>query len=201
MLRRPSSLSLALAALVALTAAGTLVACGGGGGGTPTNPSTPPPTTQPPATATPTPTPSPTATPYDCDRETLAAGPVAQYRFKLKVIRRNGDFIEGPPEGDPFPTDSEGRILVQVGDFLVFDSTQKNAGGEQCQWQNDPVWSISDTGIFSERTDASRETTACGFLLRGDVIRKGVFEIDAMLDGVDGDTVYGHDPVLVLKSE
>jgi hypothetical protein len=191
---------------VPLSALLVLSACGGGSN-LPTTPGTtpPPPTTtatpQPTPTPTPTPEPTPTATPFDCNRDTLAPGPVVTYRFKLKVIRRNGNVIEGPPEGDEFPTDGHGRIIVHEGDFLVFDSTQKNANGRPCQWENDPGWWTSDESILSERTEASRQTTSCGFLLRADVIGTGEFEVDAWLDGVDAETVYGHDPVLRLVAE
>jgi len=192
--RAPLRAALFLSPLIA----GSLFASGCGGGSasptTPgTTPSTPPTTTAP----QPTPTPAPSATPYDCDRSSLEPGPVSTYRFKLKVIRRDGNFIEGPPEGDPFPTDDEGRIIVRVGDFIVFDSTQKNAAGLQCQWQNDPEWTVTGD-VLGVRTEASRETTACGFLLRADVDRKGEFSVDAALDGIDGETVYGREPVLRL---
>lgn len=188
---RPAILVSSFSALI------VLAACGGGGSSSPTTPGT-----TPPVAATPTPsataTPTPSGTPWDCNRSTLAGGPVATYRFKLKAIRRDGVFIEGPPEGSDFARDNQGRIIVRVGDFLTFDSTQKNGSNQICQWNNDPRWSVSDRGVFSERTDASRQTTACGFLLRGDVVRTGAFEVDASLDGVNGETVYERTDTVTL---
>lgn len=181
---RPAVLFSSLSALI------LLAACGGGGSSSPTSPVT----TTPPVAATPTPsataTPTPSGTPWDCNRSALPAGPVVTFRFKLKAIRRDGNFIEGPPEGPDFQRDSQGRIIVRVGDFLTFDSTQKNGSNNICQWNSDPRWSVSDRSVFSERTDASRQTTACGFLLRGDVVRTGELEVDASLDGIEGETVY-----------
>lgn len=192
---RPAVLFSSLSVLI------LLAACGGGGASSPTTPGTTPPVA---ATPTPTPTaaatPTPSGTPWDCFRSTLAPGPVVTYRFKLKAIRRDGVFIEGPPEGPEFPVDSAGRIQVRVGDFLTFDSTQKNGSGDQCQWQNDVRWSVSDGSVFSVRTEASRQTTACSFLLRGDVVARGVFTVDASLDGVDGETIYGRNPDLTLSA-
>lgn len=188
---RPAVLFSSFSALI------LLAACGGGGSSSPTSPVT----TTPPVAATPTPSatasPTPSGTPWDCNRSTLAPGPVATYRFKLKAIRRDGVFIEGPPEGPDFQRDSQGRIMVRVGDFLTFDSTQKNGSGDQCQWENDPRWSV-DGNAFSVRTEASRQTTACNFLLRGDVVRTGEFTVDASLDGINGETVFERDSVLVL---
>lgn len=179
---RPAILFSSLSALI------LLAACGGGGSSSPTSPAT----TTPPVAATPTPsaTATPSGTPWDCNRSALPAGPVVTYRFKLKAIRRDGVFIEGPPEGPDFSRDSQGRIIVRVGDFLTFDSTQKNGSNNICEWDNDPSWSVSDRRVFSERTEASRQTTACGFLLRGDVVGTGELEVDASLDGIDGETVF-----------
>lgn len=185
--------------LSSVSALAVLAACGGGGSSSPTAPVTTQPTsatttTQPTAT----PTPNTSATPWDCNRAELAGGPVVTYRFKLKAIRRDGAFIEGPPEGSDFQRDSQGRIIVRVGDFLTFDSTQKNGSGQICQWDDDPRWSVSNRSVFSERTEASRQTTACNFLLRGDVVRTGEFTVDASLDGINGETVYERDDVVTL---
>lgn len=187
---RPAILFSSLSALI------LLAACGGGGSSSPTSPAT----TTPPVAATPTPsaTATPSGTPWDCNRSALPAGPVVTYRFKLKAIRRDGVFIEGPPEGPDFSRDSQGRIIVRVGDFLTFDSTQKNGSNNICEWDNDPSWSVSDRRVFSERTEASRQTTACGFLLRGDVVGTGELEVDVSLDGIDGETVFERANVVTL---
>lgn len=190
-----SAFPLLLLTVVGLVAA--FSACGGDSASSPTPATTLPSTST--TTTTLGPAPSASPTPYDCNRTSLPAGPVATYRYKLKVIWRGEDYIEGPPEGAEFPTDDEGRIIVRVGDFIVFDSTQKNGSGEICQWRDDPRWTVIDPeGVLSIRDEASRKTTACGFLLRADVMRKGAFTVDASLDGVDGETIYGRQPQLEL---
>jgi hypothetical protein len=116
----------------------------------------------------------------------------------VRIIRKpNGSIISGPPEGD-LPKDALGRIMVERGDFVVMDGTQKNAGNQPCQWQHDPVWRITDpSGVLSVRS-SSRETNACGFLLRTDVDRAGVVEVDASLDGIEADTAFDREPEIVL---
>ena len=164
----------------ALLCAGLCFACGDSS--TLTTPATPPPTTAP----TVTPTPAPQATPFDCNRSDHPPGPVTSYMFKLKLLRRGDQVIEGPPEGAPFPTDAQGRVFVRVGDFLVFDSTQRNGSKQESQWTNDPQWVVDDPGGILQVREASRETTACGFLYRADAVGRGQFTITTSIDGVQG---------------
>jgi hypothetical protein len=176
----------------AVIAASLVAVAGCGGGSAPVGP----PTTLP--TPAPTPVPTPTPDSFDCNVGAYAQGPVAQFRIKVRIIRKpNGFIISGPPEGD-LPKDVLGRVMVERGDFVVFDGTQKNAGGEQCQWQHDPVWRVNDpAGVLSVRS-SSRETNSCGFLLRTDVERAGVVEVDASLDGIEADTAFDREPEIVL---
>ena len=39
--------------------------------------------------------------------------------------------------------DASGFFIVHPGERVDFDSTQKNAGGEICQWVNNPEWTIN----------------------------------------------------------
>ena len=163
-----SSLSVAVACAL-------LWSCGGGGSPTqPTPTPTPAPIPTPTPAATPTPATNPTPTPpnyYD----TLPPGPVTRYSIKLhSVQRRDGTQLE-----EPFPQDTSGRYLVMPGDFIVFDSTQKNAQGEECQWINDPVWAVDDPNNAMDRRPSSNP-----FLLRVDVIRNGTFTVTASVDGI-----------------
>jgi hypothetical protein len=62
----------------------------------------------------------------------------------------------------------------------VFDSTQKNAGGELCSWIKDPTWSLEDsTGVLELRPGQNNP-----FLLRTDVKKKGAMSLFAKIDGV-----------------
>ena len=179
---------------VALVAAALVPIGGCGGGSTQVGP----PTSLP--TPAPTPTPVPTATPdtFDCNVGSYAPGPVAQFRIKVRIIRKpNGNIISGPPEGD-LPKDTLGRVMVERGDFVVMDGTQKNAGGQICQWQHDPAWRLTDpNGVLSVRS-SSRETNSCGFLLRTDVERAGEVHVDASLDGIEADTAFDREEEIVL---
>jgi hypothetical protein len=161
-----SSLSVAVACAL-------LWSCGGGG--SPTEPSpTPIPTATPTPAPVPTPTPAPTPTPPDYFN-TLAPGPVTRYNIKLhSVLRQDGTQLE-----EPFPQDNNDRYMVMPGDFIVFDSTQKNAQGEECQWLNDPVWNVVDPSNAMARRPSSNP-----FLLRVDIVRNGTFTVSASVDGV-----------------
>ncbi len=126
-------------------------------------------TTQP---ITQQPSPSPGATPDP--RAGLAPGPVARYTIKVRSIDTGGKVYR-----DPFQ-DSAGRWVVYPGEFVVFDSTQKNAGGEQCVWINNPVWELNDpTGVLVLRPGQNEP-----FLLRTDVDHKGEMSLSATVDGV-----------------
>jgi len=164
-----SSLSVAVACAL-------LWSCGGGG--SPTQPSpmpTPAPVPTPTPAATPTPAPEATPTPPPNYYDTLAPGPVTRYNIKLHSVQRQ----DGTQLEEPFPQDTNGRYLVMPGDFIVFDSTQKNAQGEECQWLSDPVWTVDDPSNAMERRPSSNP-----FLLRVDIVRNGTFTVTASVDGV-----------------
>jgi hypothetical protein len=152
-----------------------------GGGGSPTQPTATPtpapvPTPTPAATPTPAPEATPTPTPPPSYFDNLAPGPVARYNIKLHSVRQpNGTELE-----EPFPQDSDGNYRVNPGDFIVFDSTQKNAQGQECQWINDPVWKVDDPNNVMDRRGSSN-----AFLLRLDINRTGKFTVTASLDGID----------------
>jgi hypothetical protein len=106
---------------------------------------------------------------------------VATYRIKLRS-RDPGD----QNYRDPEEVDEQGRLVVRRGEFIVFDSTQRNQGGQICVWVNDPVWTITDVeneGILSRRGSSNP------FLLRADVQRAGVFQVSAMVDGIGSNTL------------
>lgn len=126
-------------------------------------------TTQP---ITQQPSPSPGATPDP--RAGLAPGPITRYTIKVRSIDTGGKNYR-----DPFQ-DSSGRWVVYPGEFVVFDSTQKNAGGEICQWINNPVWELNDpTSVLILRPGQNEP-----FLLRTDVDHKGEMSLTATVDGV-----------------
>lgn len=92
---------------------------------------------QPPAAPTPKPSPTPTPDP----RLGLAPGPVVSYVINVRTVN-NG-------ERDALP-DSEGRWVVHAGERVDFDSTQRNANGEICRWNTDPLWYVDGVNIPME---------------------------------------------------
>lgn len=146
-----------------------------GGGRSPTQPSpTPLPTATPTPAPVPTPTPAATPTPSTDPREGLAPGPVTRFNIKLHSVRRP----DGTELEEPFPADAEGYRVIP-GDFIVFDSTQKNDAGEICQWVNDPEWKVEDPNRAVDRRPSSNP-----FLLRLDIVRTGKFIVTASVDGI-----------------
>jgi len=150
------------------------VACGGGGSGSPTTPSAGTPTPPPP-----TATPHPAATPTPDPRIGLAPGPVTRYTIKVRTVNN------GERDAEP---DASGRFIVHPGERVDFDSTQKNAGGDICQWINNPEWRINNSGCAEETTCAggvvARRGSSQPFLLKTTIEQTGTFTVQASIDGV-----------------
>ena len=69
---------------------------------------------------------------------------------------------------------------IYPGEFVVFDSTQKNAGGDLCVWITNPKWTLQDpSGVLTLRDGQNNP-----FLLRTDVKKKGEMSLSATVDGV-----------------
>ena len=157
------------------TALGVLTLACGGGSSSPTEGD---PTGHAPAPspgATPRPSPRPTPDP----RLGLAPGPVVRYTIKVRTVN-NG-------ERDPVQ-DSSGRYIVHPGERVDFDSTQKNAGGEICQWINNPDWTIDGGPCPMESVCAGgvvlRRGSSQPFLLKTTIQTTGFFTVQASIDGV-----------------
>ena len=127
----------------------------------------------------PAPTPTPNSGGGTDPRTGLAPGPVTRYTIKVRTIDRGGFNYR-----DPFQ-DGEGNWVVYPDEFVVFDSTQKNTGGELCQWVRDPVWTVEDPdNVFRVRGSSQP------FLLRVDVLKnKGTVEVQASVDGVQSNAL------------
>ena len=130
-------------------------------------------TTQPVAQPPASPSPGPGGGAPD-PRAGLPPGPVTRYTIKVRSVDQ-GNFNYR----DPFQ-DSAGRWVVYPDEFVVFDSTQKNAGGELCAWINNPTWSLQDPEGVLELRDGQNNP----FLLRTDVKKKGTMTLSATIDGV-----------------
>lgn len=127
-------------------------------------------TTQPIASPPPSsPSPGPTPDP----RAGLPPGPVTRFTIKVRSIDVDKNYR------DPFQ-DAAGRWVVYPGEFVVFDSTQKNAGGELCTWITDPTWDLADPSAVLQLREGQNNP----FLLRTDVMKKGELSLTATIDGV-----------------
>jgi hypothetical protein len=161
-----------LKVLCGAAALGALTLACGGGSGSPANPSNPP---GAPGVTPPRPTPAPTPDP----RASLPAGPVTRYTIKVRTVNN------GERDAEP---DSSGRFIVHPGERVDFDSTQKNAGGEICQWINNPDWTIDGGACPMETTCAGgvvlRRGSSQPFLLKTTIQTTGLFTVQASIDGV-----------------
>jgi hypothetical protein len=126
------------------------------------------------------PTTLPPASPGGNPTSNLAAGPVVRYTIKVRSIDVDGG--GGQRFRDPYQNDL-GQWVVHPDEFVVFDSTQKNAGGELCRVENyPPEWTIREEGV---QVLAPRVGQNNPFLLRADVRKKGVAQVWAVVDGVE----------------
>jgi hypothetical protein len=161
-----------LKVLSVAAALGVLTLACGGGSSAPSGPTGAPP---PSGGAPPAPAPAPTPDP----RAGLPAGPVTRYTIKVRTVN-NG-------ERDAVQ-DSSGFFIVHPGERVDFDSTQKNAGGEICQWVANPEWTIDGGGCPMEATCAGgivfRRGSSQPFLLKTTIQDLGTFTIQASIDGV-----------------
>jgi hypothetical protein len=144
----------------------------------PTEPAAPP---APAATATATaaPTAVPTAVPTPrpvLTGEEIYPGPVKSVRVRLyAVVAPNG---QHRPE--PFYDPSTNHDMAQKGDLIILDVTPKNALGQKCEAERDPVWMLqNEAGVFSRRASSNP------YLYRADAVGTGVVHIRASVDGVD----------------
>jgi hypothetical protein len=134
-------------------------------------------TTAQPIPPTIAPTPAPSGGAVD-PRDALAAGPIVRYTIKVRSIDQGGFDYR-----DPFQN-ADGQWVVHPNEFIVFDSTQKNANGELCKWEAPPRWFLEDsTGVLQPRESSQP------FLFRADVRRRGTFRIFARIDGVESNAL------------
>ena len=125
------------------------------------------------------PTTLPPAGPGENPTSNLAAGPVVRYTIKVRSIDVDGG--GGQRFRDPYQNDL-GQWVVHPDEFVVLDSTQKNAAGELCRVESyPPEWTIQEEGV---QVLAPRVGQNNPFLLRVDVRKKGVATVWAVVDGV-----------------
>ena len=162
-----------LKVLSGVAALGALTLACGGGSGSPAGPNPPPAAGG--GGSAPPPAPAPTPDP----RAGLPAGPVTRYTIKVRTVNN------GERDAEP---DSSGRFIVHPGERVDFDSTQKNAGGEICQWVNNPEWTINGGTCPMESVCAGgvvlRRGSSQPFLLKTTIETTGLFSVQASIDGV-----------------
>jgi hypothetical protein len=84
----------------------------------------------------------------------------------------------------PKVQDADGAWIVCRGDFLVLDSNQANASGQECKWVADPVYTVQDPeGVFS------RLGSSNPFFLRTDIADTGDVTVQGKLDGIESNVL------------
>jgi hypothetical protein len=105
---------------------------------------------------------------------------VAQLKAYIKTIETE----QGSRQYRPGEQDRDGNWVLHPGEFVVFDLTQRNAAGQICGWVDDPEWSVKDPdGVLRVRESSHP------FFLRVNVERKGYFELQGSLDGMDSNVL------------
>ena len=161
--------------LLTLAACGLAVSCGGSDPAGPTGPTgatagnpTPTPTQPPAGTATPRPTEAPDP------REGLPEGPIVTMTVKLRPVDRCrlcGEFRSASQEN--------GRWVLYTGEWVVFDSDQRNEKGDKCRWVSFPEWDLDDPHDVLYVRGSSEP-----FLLKAEVVKEGIVPVWATIDGV-----------------
>jgi hypothetical protein len=151
-------------------------------GGSADNPADPTasPTPTPAPAPQPTPAPTPVATPAP-DPNGLAGGPVATVKAYIKTV-------ESPERGsnqyrDP-QKDADGTFVLYVGEYVVIDSTQRNADGQVCRWKHDPRYSWDN---FDDMMDVRSSSEP--FFFKFEVAQPGIAEVTSLIDGVESNAV------------
>ena len=164
---------LASFAMVSAACVGLVAGCGSSEG--PADPvavatPSPAPTATPAPTAAPTPTPRPAPV---LTGEEVYPGPVATVKVRLyAVMAPNGQF-----RPDPFYDPRTNNDVAYKDDFIVLDVTPRNAFGQKCEADTDPIWILeNDAGILRRRPSSNP------FLYRADTIGTGVVKVRAQVD-------------------
>ena len=107
----------------------------------------------------------------------MAPGTVVSYVINVRTVN-NG-------ERDALP-DADGRWIVYPGERVDFDSTQRNANREICRWDAEPQWYVDGVNIPLETLSGLvyRRGSSQPFLLKLTIEHRGVFEVQAEIDGV-----------------
>jgi hypothetical protein len=111
------------------------------------------------------------------DDSDLQPGPIVKYTVSVYYLKR------GPNDEIITPVEQNGKWLAQVGDKIVFDSTQKNSNNKPCQWESEPEYIVSDSCSFE------RLATGNPFLLQMQANAPGELTVSATIDGITANEV------------
>jgi hypothetical protein len=177
--RRPFPLVLVLAAL------------GGCGGDNTVQP--PPVTTS--TTLAPTPTTTTTITtttttqpvdPATAKCANLQPGPVVRYAISPREQRTDGVQTDGMRVRARPGFDEVWCVDKDKEHRLDFNSNQRNAGGRECCWTNDPEWKVSDPDKVVDQAAPVPNTNNFNFRLRMNTRgARSTVEVQAVIDGID----------------
>jgi len=132
------------------------------------------------ATPTPPPPPPPTPAPTPDPQGGLAAGPVASVKVTIHTV----EISHGSQQFRDAQKDSSGRFVLYVGEWVVLDSTQRNAAGLICRWRHNPeyFWD-NDDGMMDIRQ--STEPFFFKFL----VAKAGIAQVTSRIDGIESNDI------------
>jgi hypothetical protein len=158
-----------IAAILALSLAGS--SCGKSSN----DPAAPSASPSPVAQATPAPTPAPTPVPTADPRSGLAPGPVVSVKAYLKSVETS----HGSLQFREAQKDKDDVFTLYVGEFVTIDSTQRNAAGQVCRWNRDPVYYWDNDDSMMDMRDSDQP-----FFFRFRVDRPGFAQVTSKVDGV-----------------
>jgi hypothetical protein len=123
--------------------------------------------------------PTPTPNPTDNPQANLAPGPVARVTLYIYQQYHGGKPGQGG-EPEQKTQDEQGRWVLHLDDFVVFDSTQRNAAGDICRYNAPPVYTLEDPAeIFNV---LGNSTTP--FAFRVEVRDRGQAKLISHVDGI-----------------
>jgi len=96
--------------------------------------------------------------------------------------------VESPERGSnayrEVVKDADGVFVLYVGEYVVIDSTQRNADGDVCRWKHDPRYSWDN---FDDMMDV--KSSSDPFFFKFEVAQPGYAEVTSMIDNVESNEV------------
>jgi hypothetical protein len=142
------------------------------------------PTTVNPVTTVSTPPSSTTGDPSASKCGSLPAGPVARYAISPREQRTNGSITDIRVRAKP-GFDEVWCLDKDQDHRLDFNSNQRNSGGRECCWIDDPSWDFEDPDGIAQDGQSLAGTNHFNFRLRVNPRgKRGTVYVQAEIDGI-----------------